>query len=412
MDEYASEVIRFVCGSLSDLHVNQFVQSGAVEATFQAIKNGIPEIAIELISKDNNAHILWSSTDLEDSRNMFTCAVAHRQEKVAHFLHKFGASKETNMVTTIDEDGNNTIHLAAKLAPLSQLDHSSGAALRLQSELRWFKSVEDIVPQFYKSQKNKEGETPTQLFVREHGHLLKEAEAWMKKVAESCTVVGALAITILFAATFTVPGGNDEKTGLPIFLKSGTDPSSTASVTPPPTASITPPPTASITVVPFMVFAISDAIGLFAASSSVLIFMGILTSRYAFQDFHISLPLKLIIGLSSLFISIAAMMVAFCATLFMMLYDRLGMVIPIIFLASIPVTLFASLQSPLLVDIYTSTFRPDIFYRKIDWKSRKRVCLSLNRRWWFRTRKGRMVIMLGALFSLYGITTYTIYRAN
>ncbi|GKV47790.1 hypothetical protein SLEP1_g54652 [Rubroshorea leprosula] len=202
---------------------------------------------------------------------MFACAVVHRQEKVAQFLHENVASNDTNMVTTIDEDGNNILHLAAKLAPHSQLDHICGAALWLQNELHWFKSVEGIVPQYFQSQKNKDGETPTQLFVREHRHLLKEAEAWMKKVAESCTVVGALVITILFAAAFIVPGGNNEKTGLPIFLKNETDSPPTASITPPPTTSITPPPAAPITVVPFMVFAISDAIALFAASSSVLI---------------------------------------------------------------------------------------------------------------------------------------------
>ncbi|GLT52402.1 hypothetical protein SLA2020_257490 [Shorea laevis] len=135
MDDYALEVIRFICGSLSNLDENQFVRSGAVEATFQAIKNGIPEIVIELITKANNANILLSSTNLEESRNMFACAVAHRQEKVSQFLHEIGASKDTNMVTTIDKDGNNILHLAAKLSPHFQLDHISGAALQLQNEL-------------------------------------------------------------------------------------------------------------------------------------------------------------------------------------------------------------------------------------------------------------------------------------
>ncbi|GKV02905.1 hypothetical protein SLEP1_g15283 [Rubroshorea leprosula] len=396
MDEYALEVIRFICKKLSKLDdENQFVQSGAVEATFQAIKNGIPEIAIELIPKADDAkadnsknHIfanILSGTDPEDSRNMFASAIAHRQEKVARFLHEFCASEETNMITIIDKDGNNILHVAAQLAPLSQLDHISGAPLQLQSELRWFKSVKGIVPRFYHKQKNKDGETPTQVFLREHRNLLKEAEEWMKKAAEACTVVGALIITVMFAAAFTVPGGNNQETGFPVFLNTSSS-------------------TASVTVAPFMVFTVSDSISLFAASSSVLMFMGILTSRYACQDFHISLPMKLMIGLSALFISIAAMMAAFCATLLMVLHEKTGTVISIIFLATIPVTLFILLQSPLLVEIYTSTFRPDIFYRRKYLKSEMRFCLSLNRRWWFRARKGRMVIMLCALFLLYLIS--------
>jgi hypothetical protein len=56
-------------------------------------------------------------------------------------------------------------------------------------------------------------------------------------------------------------------------------------------------------------------------------FLGILTARYAEQDFLISLPRKLIIGLSTLVISIAAMMVAFCAALLVML-DGMMEVIP------------------------------------------------------------------------------------
>uniref|UniRef100_B9GMA2 PGG domain-containing protein n=1 Tax=Populus trichocarpa TaxID=3694 RepID=B9GMA2_POPTR len=61
--------------------------------------------------------------------------------------------------------------------------------------------------------------------------------------------------------------------------------------------------------------------------SGWLMFLGILTARYAEQDFLISLPRKLIIGLSTLVISIAAMMVAFCAALLVML-DGMMEVIP------------------------------------------------------------------------------------
>ncbi|GLT30087.1 hypothetical protein SLA2020_049090 [Shorea laevis] len=139
MDEYAHEVIRFVCGSSSNLDENKFVRSGAVEATYRAIENDIPEIAIDLL-KGPNGNILWSNRDPEDSRNMFAHAIAHRQEKVARFLYdEFGERRDTNMVTFTDKDENNILHIAAQLAPHSQLNHISGAALQLQSELHWFK---------------------------------------------------------------------------------------------------------------------------------------------------------------------------------------------------------------------------------------------------------------------------------
>ncbi|GLT90166.1 hypothetical protein SLE2022_081120 [Rubroshorea leprosula] len=201
-------------------------------------------------------------------------------------------------------------------------------------------SVEAIVPWPYKEQKNKAGETPFQVFAREHKDLLKEAEEWMKKTAESSTVVGALIITIMFAAAFTVPGGNDQNTGFPIFLNSTGE---------------------SSTLVPFTVFMVADAISLFTASGSVLMFLGILTSRYAYQDFLISLPLKLMIGVCSLFISIATMAVAFCASLFIMLKGRLAVFIPITLLAGIPVILFMLVQSQLVFEICFSTCRSHIF---------------------------------------------------
>ncbi|GKV46567.1 hypothetical protein SLEP1_g53540 [Rubroshorea leprosula] len=360
MDAIAREIMHFICRKLSALDEDEFVQSGAVEATFQAIKNGIPEIAIEIaieIAKINTDR-LWTRTDPEDERNMFACAVAHRQEEVAQFLYGFNARIDTNIVFTKDRDGNNLLHLAAKLAPRSDLDHISGAA-RLQSELRWFNAVKGIVPHFYNYQKNFRGETPSQVFFNEHEKLLKEAEEWVKKTAESSTVVGTLIITIMFAVAFTVPGGNDQNTGFPIFLNKTTD------------SSTVPSPT-----VPFMIFVASDAISLFAASSSVLMFLGILASRYAYEDFFKSLPVKLIIGISSLFISIAAMMVAFCVALFIMLQGRLWIIIPVTLLAGFPIIIFVLLLSPFLVELYTMTFGPDIFDRK-----RKRWN-DFNNRFW------------------------------
>ncbi|GKV07270.1 hypothetical protein SLEP1_g19066 [Rubroshorea leprosula] len=294
MDGYAREVIRLICEeSFSKLDEIQFGRSTAVEATLQAIKNGIPDIVIAITDANNN--ILRSITDPEDSsRNIFACAIEHHQEEVARFLHR-SAEEGANMVIALDEDQNNILHLAAKLAPPHQLDCISGSALQLQSELRWFKGVEKIVPRSYRQHQNNNGETPLEVFVREHTDLLKEAVEWGKKTAESSTVVGALIITIMFAVAFTVPGGNDQSTGFPILLHK--------------------------TPIPFIIFMVSDALSLFAASSSVMIFLGILTAHHAAEDYR---KYSLVIsGLTYLFISIATMTIAFCAALFITLQGRL-----------------------------------------------------------------------------------------
>ena len=103
---------------------------------------------------------------------------------------------------------------------------------------------------------------------------------------------------------------------------------------------------------------------LFSSTTSLLMFLGILTSRYAEEDFLKSLPTKMIIGLSTLFFSIATMMIAFCVALSLMLQDKwIALVVSL--LASIPVTLFVWIQFPLLVDIYRYTYGPSIFNRNV-----------------------------------------------
>ena len=151
-----------------------------------------------------------------------------------------------------------------------------------------------------------------ELFMKNHKDLMKEGEKWMKGTATSCTVVGALIVTIIFAAAFTVPGGNTQDTGFLVFLNEKV----------------------------FMLFIISDALSLFSATTSVLMFLEILTSRYAEDDFLKSLPRKMVIGLSTLFFSIATMMIAFCATLLIMLQGQSWIIILVICLASVPITLF------------------------------------------------------------------------
>ena len=159
----------------------------------------------------------------------------------------------------------------------------------------------------------------------------------MKGTASSCTVVAALIVTIMFAAAITVPGGNNQNTGLPMFSRD--------------------------TV--FMVFILSDALSLISATTSLLVFL-VITSCYTEEDFLISLPQKMILGLSSLIFSIATMMINFCTSLFIILDGNLWVIIPIICLATVPVFLFAWKQFHLLLDMFTSTYRPRrIFDRNV-----------------------------------------------
>ncbi|KAG5239581.1 protein ACCELERATED CELL DEATH [Salix suchowensis] len=325
---YSDKILQCMCEHISNLDYEELLEADIHGAFEIAVKEGMVEFIIEVIKAC--PHLMIRVDD--NLRNVFMCSVAYHHEKVFSLLYGLKASRAT-VASIIDSLGDTLLHLAAKLSPPSQLARISGAALHMQRELQWYKEVESIMNHPLKDVPNKNNQTTRELFTDEHKDLLVKGEEWMKGSSPSCTVVGALIITIMF----TVPGGNVQETGYPIFKNKKS----------------------------FTVFIVADAISLFSSSTSVLMFLGILTSRYADEDFLKSLPKKLIFGLSTLFLSIAAMMVTFCAALIIMLNRRLEVVIPVVLLASIPVTFFMLLQFPLLVEIFMSTYGPGIFNKKM-----------------------------------------------
>ncbi|KAG2669675.1 hypothetical protein I3760_14G043200 [Carya illinoinensis] len=296
-----------------------------------AISRGNFEFVCQILKA--NSSLQWITQWI--TRSMFRWAVVHRQHRI--FSLAYNLKKRNYLINTLDNSKNTMLHLAGMLPKYSPIDHIRGAALQMQREVQWFKEVERISPLAVKEHLNNDNLTPNQLFMKEHQNLRKEGEKWMKGTATSCTVVGALIITIMFTAAFTTPGGNDQDTGLPILVHDKL----------------------------FKLFIVTDSLSLFSSTTSVLMFLGILTSRYAEEDFLRSLPRKMIIGLSALFFSIATMMIAFSAALLLMLRGKYWIVVPIIGLAGIPIILFVLMQSRLLIDMLVSTYGSGIFDRKM-----------------------------------------------
>ncbi|TYJ99323.1 ankyrin repeat-containing protein [Cucumis melo var. makuwa] len=71
----------------------------------------------------------------------------------------------------------------------------------------------------------------------------------------------------------------------------------------------------------FTVFVISDVVALVMSITSILSSLSIFISRYAEEDFLVNLPFKLMLGFSTLVVSVASMSVAFSATFFLV-YDK------------------------------------------------------------------------------------------
>ncbi|XP_059294651.1 uncharacterized protein LOC132047651 [Lycium ferocissimum] len=355
-----------------------------------AAKAGNVEFLVVAIR--NNPDLIWKVD--KHNRTIFQVAVLHREENVFSLIHQIGGTKDL-IIRKVDDNQNNILHLAGKLGhpvykqktgqirvprtkPLQEatpgvtespqqsassypdrvvesLDQLlqilmgeekimppsflkvSGAALQMQKEMLWFKEVEKIVPPSLLRKKNKEGKTPRQLFTEEHKQLLKEGERWMKDTANSCMIVAALIATIVFAAAFTIPGGNNSDIGTPILLKLNA----------------------------FAAFVTSDALALFSSIVSIIMFLSILTSRYAEDDFLVSLPAKLLFGLTALFVSIVSMLVAFVATFFLVYNNHVAWEPKLITaFAGVPVALFGCLQYKLWFDVAKSTYWSKYLFRQ------------------------------------------------
>ncbi|XP_054783991.1 uncharacterized protein LOC129290956 [Prosopis cineraria] len=320
--------------STEDKKDEQNPKRGAITETaiLVAAKNGVMEIIEKILELFPVAiHDLN-----EDKKNIVLLAVEHRQPHVYQFLLKKNIYKES-LFHQVDKHGNSVLHLAATLRDYKPW-LIPGEALQMQWELKWYKFVNEPMPPDFFGRYNLNNETPDDIFSRTHKDLVKSAAEWLNKTSESCSVVAALIATVAFATAATVPGGVKQETGHPTLeYEPG-----------------------------FQLFAISSLVALGFSITAVVMFLSIMTSRFQEQNFNKDLPRKLLVGLTSLFISIASMLVSFCAGHFFVLKDQLHYVaLPIYLVTCLPVTLFVLAQFPLYFDLLWATFKhvPQRSYR-------------------------------------------------
>ena len=166
------------------------------------------------------------------------------------------------------------------------------------------------------------GFTPEELFATANNELRAQSKEWIIHTAEGCSVVAVLIATVAFAAAYTVPGGANEETGYPILLRH-----------------------------PFFVtFTVSDVLSLTFSLAAVVTFLSILSSPFRLQDFKQSLPNKLTLGFAFLFLSVCLMMVAFAATILLMIKNKEHWAKVLLYTCSfIPVGIFALSYFPIYI---------------------------------------------------------------
>ncbi|MFS7960592.1 putative PGG domain, ankyrin repeat-containing domain superfamily [Helianthus anomalus] len=253
-----------------------------------------------------------------DGLTIFHIAVIQRHQGIYNLLYEIGGTRN-DICTYKDKSGNNMLHLVRKSSKEMETKKSE-ASLLMKRELLCREDDATLLREV----KNKDGQPPNELFSIENQDLVSKGLQWM----QDCVVATTLIVIVAFVVAFTVPGGYNQEHGLPILIHQPA----------------------------FLVFIIVDAISLLSSSNSLLVFLSILTSRHNQLDFMYSLPRKLMIGLLTLFISVAPMTLTFSAC-FSVLYMELKWVpILVAAFATIPVIVFAVLQFPLLVDMFRSMY--------------------------------------------------------
>ncbi|GMY16828.1 Ankyrin repeat-containing protein [Fagus crenata] len=289
-----------------------------------AAKNGITEIVKEILElfpvaiHDMNEH----------KKNIVLLAVENRQPHVYQLLLRRNVLRES-VFRRVDHKGNSALHLSAKLG-----DHKPwlipGAALQIQWEIKWNEFVKDSMPFHFFPHNNKDGKTSREIFTETDSDLVKEGSQWLISTSNSYSVVAALIAAVAFASSTTVPGGIKEESGTPTLENQPA----------------------------FDIFAIASLIALCFSVTALVMFPSILTSRYQERDFGMDLPRKLLLGLTSLFVSIASMLISSCAGHFFVLKDKLKYAaFPVYAVTCLPITFFAIAQFPLYFDLLWAIFK-------------------------------------------------------
>ncbi|XP_010455831.1 PREDICTED: ankyrin repeat-containing protein ITN1-like [Camelina sativa] len=257
---------------------------------FDAASVGNAEFLAIIISKFPD--LIWFVN--EKNQSIFHVAAENRHEGVFGLIFDLGPAK-SRILDLVDNTGCNILHLTARLPPYDRLQVVSGAAFQMQRELLWFEAVKKMVPPRCIESNTSVHNTPDVIFTEEHQALRKEGEKWLKGTSTTCMIVATLIATLVFAASITVPSGFN-KDGYPILADSKW----------------------------FQTFYGASAVAFICSSLAIILFMSILTSRNSSNEFRMMLPSSLMLGLFMLFVSIVAMVIAFCGAVIVMHHSKIA----------------------------------------------------------------------------------------
>ncbi|KAK4256159.1 hypothetical protein QN277_009063 [Acacia crassicarpa] len=303
---------------------------------------------IEIVEKIIDFHPDAVSHVQRNEENVLHITVKHRQKKIYKHLKKLKVLD--GLGSQITSRHNRT--LLHQVARMDYYDggNQPGVVFQLQEELQWFEVVKKIVPSHYQMYCNVDKLTARELFDLEHSEMLEKAQEWIKGTAQSCSAVSVLVATVVFAAAYAVPGGTNDH-GVPNLIHSPL----------------------------FLFFTVMDVVGLATSLISVMMFLSILTSPFQMQEFHKSLPRKLTIGFTLLFISLTTTLLAFGSTILLTIWvENPKWSSSLIYSATFfPVTLFGLTQFPIVTFFEQFPIVRDISHRMKRLRKRVRKIIDI-----------------------------------
>ncbi|CAL1375592.1 unnamed protein product [Linum trigynum] len=286
-----------------------------------AAESGVYEVVIEIIK----AYPV--STCFVDShgRTVFHLGVLYRRAKVFNIFYQLTTASKNLVAALVDDRGNNLLHLAGMYGEDQVAEHDLG----VYRELQWFYEVAKVVPRSYREMINDDRMTPVELFDDQQRQRMEKGQRRMQDTAGSFSFVAALVVTVSFAAVFTLPGGANDN-GIPHYINKPS----------------------------FMVFTVANALAFFSSSTSLVMVLSFMSSKYSAHHYPSSVMESCLLTLA---LSIAAMLVAFAASLHIVLYQKVSWIMaPIGVVAFVPASMILFWLVPPLISGLISAYGPNV----------------------------------------------------
>ncbi|XP_059660948.1 ankyrin repeat-containing protein At5g02620-like [Cornus florida] len=225
--------------------------------------------------------------------NILHIAIKYRQLWVFDVLHQVGIPWR-RLIVRRDRDLNTILHMVGQDCIFEPV--LGNFIVQLQNDLLLFEHVKKICSSCSIDSslcRNREGKTAEEVFVKNKEHLRMKAVEQVKNRIESCSWVGVFVSAVAFAAVYTVPGGLDQETGVPIFLNHPF----------------------------FLIFIIADALCILCTLISLVLFFSVLISWFRFQDFKLSVPGRIAAGSTVLIFSVSMQALAFGASVVLLVQE-------------------------------------------------------------------------------------------